>query len=365
MKRQEQIDVLGVFPAFDARRVGGIQESARIAWAGITHDLTRRQRRATLFCFSQDADGGGHVADFSAASRRAAVAIALNHEWRSKLVLVWHVGLLKLLPFFRLADADVVLFLHGIEVWRHLDWLTRRQLHRVTLFLSNSEHTWARFLKYHPTLATRRQHTVALGLGAVGDPPPPPAEPPVALMLGRLSGSEDYKGHREIIGAWPHVRRQVPDAELWIVGDGDLRGQLEAEGRALGLEDKVRFWGYLPEEKKQELLARSRCLVLPSRCEGFGLVYLEAMRLGRPCLVSTHDAGREVVNPPDAGLAVDPDDREALAASLCRLLTDTAEWQVWSRQAVKRYESHYTARHFQARLNAALFAEIGNTAGNV
>jgi glycosyltransferase involved in cell wall biosynthesis len=49
------------------------------------------------------------------------------------------------------------------------------------------------------------------------------------------------------------------------------------------------------EEEKQDLLRRCRCFAMPSRNEGFGLVYLEAMRLGRPCLVSDCDAGREIV----------------------------------------------------------------------
>jgi glycosyltransferase involved in cell wall biosynthesis len=95
---------------------------------------------------------------------------------------------------------------------------------------------------------------------------------------------------------------------------------------------------------------------MPSRGEGFGLVYLEAMRLGRPCLVSTHDAGQEVVRPPEAGLAADVDNPRELANALCRLLEDGPEWQAWSEQARKRYLSAFTARHFQARLLQALDA---------
>src|SRR5258705_5831285 len=146
-------------------------------------------------------------------------------------------------------------------------------------------------------------------------------------MLGRLSKSEDYKGHREIIDAWPRVLQQIPDAELWIAGDGDLRNVLEQLVIERGLIEKVRFWGQVTEKVKQDLLQQCRCLLMPSRSEGFGLVYLEAMRVGRPCLVSTLDAGREVVNPPEAGLAADPDNREEVAAGVCRLLGDGPEWK--------------------------------------
>jgi glycosyltransferase involved in cell wall biosynthesis len=95
---------------------------------------------------------------------------------------------------------------------------------------------------------------------------------------------------------------------------------------------------------------------MPSRGEGFGLVYLEAMRQGRPCLVGDSDGGREVVNPPEAGLAVDPGDPLQLAAAVTRLLTPGPEWDRWSLQARRRYEDGFTAQHFRQRLNEALFA---------
>jgi glycosyltransferase involved in cell wall biosynthesis len=73
--------------------------------------------------------------------------------------------------------------------------------------------------------------------------------------------------------------------------------------------------------------------------------------------VSTVDAGREVINPPEAGLAVNPDDKFDLADSICRLLRDGVEWRQWSEQARRRYEENYTAKHFQERLLAALFQD--------
>jgi glycosyltransferase involved in cell wall biosynthesis len=102
-------------------------------------------------------------------------------------------------------------------------------------------------------------------------------------------------------------------------------------------------------------LRRCRCLAMPSRGEGFGLVYLEAMRLGRPCLVSDQDAGREVVAPPEAGLAADPANGPQLAESLCRLLTPGEEWEQWSQAARQRYDSGFQGRDFQQRLLDALF----------
>jgi glycosyltransferase involved in cell wall biosynthesis len=76
--------------------------------------------------------------------------------------------------------------------------------------------------------------------------------------------------------------------------------------------------------------------------------------MGRPCLVSTIDAGREVINAPETGLAADPDDPRQLADATCRLLGAAADWHTWSQAARRRYEAHFTAARFQDRLMDAL-----------
>jgi phosphatidylinositol alpha-1,6-mannosyltransferase len=353
--------VLGVFPYFGPEAVGGLQASARIAWEAVTRHMDE-PGQATLFCYKDQKGGNGASGEpgkLIVDSKSLAIYTALRQKWGQDLVFVWHLGILKLLPFFRLSRARIVLMLIGIEAWKPQDWLTRQQLYRVDQFLSISDHTWRTFLQANPEFAGKPHETVLLGIEEpfTGETPPV-RDPPVALMLSRLLKSEDYKGHREVIDAWPLVQKRLPQAELWIAGEGDLRAELEQMVAARGLQGKVRFWGRISEEQKQELLERCRCLVMPSRGEGFGLVYLEAMRVGRPCLVSTLDAGREVINPPEAGLAVNMDESEELARALVRLLSETDEWQNWSRDARHRYESYFTAGKYQERLAAALFPAV-------
>ena len=117
----------------------------------------------------------------------------------------------------------------------------------------------------------------------------------------------------------------------------------------------IRFHGQVSNVEKGRLLGQCRSLAMPSRGEGFGLVYVEAMRMGRPCIVSNVDAGREVINPPEAGLSVDPDNPGEIADAVVRMLRSEEEWAGWSRQARSRYESRFTATHFQQRLLNAVF----------
>lgn len=352
-KSNSPTKLLGLFPQFGNGHVGGIQESARVAWQALSDHCA-----SELICYSR-AEGPNSNRSRGDDSRARAILAAAKQNVSPDLVVVWQIGLLKLLPFLRYKNgASTAVFLHGIEAWKEQSWLTRRLTGHINLFLCNSEYTWKRFCSFNPSLAAIPHKTVPLGLAAPATvKSSAPATPPAALMLSRLSKTENYKGHREVIQAWPQVMQKHKDAQLWIAGDGDQRRELEELAISQRLGESIKFFGKVSEDKKHDLMEACRCLVMPSRGEGFGLVYLEAMRIGRPCLVSTVDAGREVVNPPEAGLAANPDDGEQLADSLVRLLTDGPEWQQWSRQARHRYESNYTAEHFQKRLLAALFPD--------
>src|SRR5258705_511962 len=256
--------VLGLFPAFQNGRLGGIEESGRLGWDSITSTTN-----AALVYYANPA---AYKLGEKYHTRLQTVAAVLKIKSQPQTLLVWHVGLMKLVPFIRQHPGKVFLFLHGIETWKKHRWLTRRLLNRVDVFLSNSEFTWQKFLEYNASFHQSRHLRVSLGTGETAAAVAIPRDsPPAALMVSRLAVSEDYKGHREVIAAWPSVQRSNPLAELWIAGDGDLRAELEHAVRELRLEDAVKFLGKVSEEQKHDLLKRCRCLVMPSRGEGFGL----------------------------------------------------------------------------------------------
>lgn len=347
--------LFGFFPNLAPARFGGVEASGRLAWDALREMARARGETATLFCYTAGEPENTPLEwdALVARSKTQAIWRVLRVKAKPRVIVVWHLALLKLVPFLRARDARVIVFLHGIEAWRVQDPLTRWLLPRVHVFLSNSAYTYDRFLQFHPHLEKIAQRIVPLG---IGDPAPAVSEslPPRALMLSRLARGEDYKGHRELLDAWTRVLEKIPDAELWIAGDGDLRVDLETTAHAKNLDARVKFLGRVSDAQKQELLRASRALMMPSRGEGFGLVYVEAMRWGRPCLVSDCDAGRAVVNPPEAGLAANPNDADALERAVVRLLTPGEEWDAWSRAARKRYAEHFTAAQFQKRLCASV-----------
>jgi phosphatidylinositol alpha-1,6-mannosyltransferase len=322
--------MLAVFPPLHEDNAGGVQVAGRIAWQALEQCAD-----ATLL-------------EVSARRRLRAVRHARSQRADFDIVLFWHLDLLRLAPLLP-RRARRVVFLHGIEAWRRPDLLTRVLLRNTRIF-ANSQYTAQRARLY---LHAAGMDIVPLGLGDATGTTAPPAEPPVAIMIARMDAGERYKGHHEVIAAWSQVQQMVAGAQLWIVGEGDLRDELQAEVQERQLDGAVRFFGRVSEPEKEALLRAARVLVLPSRGEGFGLVYLEAMRAGRPCLVGT-DAGAEVVNPPEAGVSVDPSNTQALVQAIARLLQPGPEWQHMSEAARRRHAEHFTAAHFQSRLVAAL-----------
>ena len=345
---------LGVFNDFHTPNPGGVQLSGALAWDAIRAQNSGFQAKALLAALEQPTTNIADAQVQRGTGRVGMAAAALRLRGDYDVALFWHLDLLKLAPLLRLGhECRRVLFLHGTEAWRRREGLTRRLLGRVDLVLANTAFTLQRARLINPELRGRG-YVLHLGVGvALAGPTPEPDPVPAAVMISRLHAEERYKGHDEVIAAWPLVLKRIPDAQLWIVGEGSLQPALATAAEHHGVANQVRFFGRCSESEKEALLRRARCLLLPSSGEGFGLVYLEAMRLGRTCLVGT-DGGREVVNPPEAGFSVTHRTPEEIADAVVRLLTLNEQWATRSAAARARYEREYTAAHFGERLVRAL-----------
>ncbi len=178
-----------------------------------------------------------------------------------------------------------------------------------------------------------------------------PVARPVIAIVARLT---PIKGHTYFLQAAARVVRQVPDVTFLVVGDGELDATLRAEARHLGLEGQVVFTGYRGDVPA--LLAASDALAITSIHEGAPLSLLEAMAAG--CgIVATHVGGiGEVLEDGVSGLLVHPQDPDAIAGGLLRLIGDpslrtrlgsaaqsavAARFDV--RTTVRRLEDRYTA----------------------
>ncbi|MDY6941075.1 MAG: glycosyltransferase family 1 protein [Cyanobacteriota bacterium] len=134
-----------------------------------------------------------------------------------------------------------------------------------------------------------------------------------------------YKNLERLIAAFARVaftQFDDRDVELWIAGppDGRYTPQLEAQARELGVGERVKFLGYVDEEKLPAILNQAIALVMPSLWEGFGLPVLEAMACGTPVITSNLASLPEVAG--DAALLVDPYKTSEIAAAMETILKD-------------------------------------------
>ena len=219
-------------------------------------------------------------------------------------------------------------FAHGIELIGAEDDSRGRVLRGAWRVLANSAFTGETLRASFPEIADRIRVTplcidpARVEFWTSIDSSDLEPEGPVALIVGRMWAEERGKGHDQLLEAWPGVRKAIPGATLWIVGDGDDRARLEEKARALDLGSSVDFRGRVTDEELSLLYRRASVFVMPSRQEGFGLVYAEAMWHGVPCIGSTADAASHVILDGETGLLVPYGDRSALGSALVRILGD-------------------------------------------
>ncbi|WP_435257482.1 glycosyltransferase [Thioclava sp. FR2] len=142
--------------------------------------------------------------------------------------------------------------------------------------------------------------------------PPLPDGGPRLVAIGRLS---EQKGFGLLLDALEIVAPDIPDLRLTLVGDGELRPQIEARIAELGLSRHVHLAGWLDENRVNQALAASTALVLPSFAEGLPMVVMEAMASGRP-VIATSIAGIPELVTPECGWLVPAGDPKALAKAI-------------------------------------------------
>jgi phosphatidylinositol alpha-1,6-mannosyltransferase len=230
------------------------------------------------------------------------------------LVICGHINLLPV------AFDHPVLVVHGIEAWS-----PRHSIRKCRAVISVSEVTRDRLLQSthyggHVFVLPNAVHLEQYGIRPKRDDLVERyglAGKRVLLTVGRLDARERSKGFDEVLDVLP----QLPgDVVYLIAGGGDDFPRLQQKAIDLGVGDRVRFTGLFDERDKTDLYNLADVYVMPSRGEGFGFVFLEAMACGVPVIGSTLDGGREALLDGQLGTLVDPNDPAALRDAIAELL---------------------------------------------
>lgn len=276
---------------------------------------------------------------------------ALAHERRRPfdLVICGHVNLLPLLRFF---DAPSLLLVYGIEAWKPLaNPIGRRALQRCSGVISISDLTLARLRAWSGYAGPGSLLPNAVRAELYGLRPRRTDLAQrwqlegrrVLLTVGRVVDAERYKGFDEVLEAMVELPN---DIVYLIAGGGDDIHRLERKAKALGVADRIRFTGNFAEDEKADIYALADVYVMPSRGEGFGFVFLEALASGLPTIASKHDGGREALLCGELGLLVDPASPAEIRAAILQQLTRP--------RRIPEGLEHFAFARFVTRLHAIM-----------
>jgi glycosyltransferase involved in cell wall biosynthesis len=165
--------------------------------------------------------------------------------------------------------------------------------------------------------------------------------PPGALVVGNVAALTDHKDHRTLIEAARIVHDSLAEARFVVVGDGELREELQALARAKGLEGTLVFAGFRGDVDR--LFPAFDVFCLSSHLEGLGTSLLDAMMFSRPIVATAAGGIPEAVTDGLNGRLVPPRDPRALAGALIDLLRDRELRERLGRSGREIYAARFTA----------------------
>jgi phosphatidylinositol alpha-1,6-mannosyltransferase len=284
----------------------------------------------------------------------------LYEAWRYRpdVVLSGHIAAsIAAMPIQRMLGIPLVQYVHADEI-RVRPRLARSAVRAAAATIAVSSYT--RDLAVDAGADPRRVHVIPPGVELPSGNPAERGEDPVLLTVATFVSPR--KGHDVVVRALPAIRKSIPDARWVVIGDGPLRGKIEASAAAEGVDDAITFLGRVDDAERDRWLDRARVFCMPSRLppegtggEGFGIVYLEAGAHGLPVIGGRVAGALDAVVDGRTGFLVDPVDHMAVAAAAIKLFSDRSLAERLGAQGRLHAEEHAWPR-IAARVEALLRA---------
>ena len=260
----------------------------------------------------------------------------------ARQVVLGHINLSiigLILKIFR-PDIKVTLITHGIEVWGNLSYLKRNALRKADCVLAVSQYTQNILVEKQGVLPHRIsifQNTLGYQFESESKPMANlalrnrlhlPADARIILTISRLAGYEKDKGYDKVIEIMPDLLRHLPNLHYVLGGSAsDIEfARLQEKIKQLNLDSHIHMPGYITDGELSTYYSGADIFVMPSKKEGFGIVYIEAMANGTPVIAGNKDGSTDAVSAYQLGHLIDPDNKEELSKTILHILSSESDY---------------------------------------
>lgn len=253
---------------------------------------------------------------------------------RPSFILCGHINFSPVAFFIhRFTGIPYGIIVYGVDAWEIQNTWKIKALYAAEKIISISGYTRDRLINEHnldpdkiellPVTFDARRFQISLKPQYLLERHSLTLEQPIILTVARLDNSERYKGYDQILLAMPEIRLAIPNAHYILVGKGSDRPRIEQLISQLNLYDCVTLAGFIPDSELCDYYNLCDVFAMPSKGEGFGIVYLEALACGKPTLAGNQDGAVDALCNGELGVLVNPDDLNAIAQTLIQILRGT------------------------------------------
>ena len=289
------------------------------------------------------------------ANRSSFVIQAIKKGINADVVILTHINLALVGLIIKKINpkTKVWLIAHGIEVWRPLSFFQNAFLKHCDKVVSVSNFTKQQMMSRHdisedkcailnnavdpfmqlPTTFVKPQHL----LDRYNLTP----DNPVIYTLTRLANSEQYKGHDQVIKLISRLKVKYPGIKYVLSGQYDVNEEIRLKNMIAryGIEDDVILTGFIAEKDIPDYFLLADIFVLPSKKEGFGIVFIEALACGLPVICGNADGSIDAIRNGELGKAVNTDNLDELEAAISNVLETSPSPQ--KRDSLQKKCLHY------------------------
>jgi phosphatidylinositol alpha-1,6-mannosyltransferase len=304
---------------------------------------------------------------FHSKSRFSRQAFLKTEKSIINLIINFHVNFSFLAYLLsKKSSVDFISFIYGIDVWQKLPFWNRWALNQSQYIFSISNYTTTRAVQANSikrNVVKLLPCCLAPTFSMVGKTPTIPKHKTTLLTVSRLPDPYiEQKGHRYVLQAFCDLQAHhaLHDMQYWIVGDGPGKPYLENLVTEYGIKDKVFFFSNVSDAELEKVYLASDIFVMPSRGEGFGIVFLEAMAHGLPVICGNEDASPEVVLDGVTGFTVNPRSHQEISAAIRKLIENPDLRHQMGQAGQKRVKENFSFEAFKTTLNTYIHEALSS-----